>query len=534
MRVTRTLMLAGISLALTLAVSASASTVIYYEDHDTGIEQANMMMNLAGHFDSQIVLTNLADYELGDMSDFDHVVYIGVDWNYLIPGAFFDDVISNEHRVLWINENLDDLSARLQSGNPFGFEFADWNEGGDRNRIDYKDRQLERLEDFSFTDVRVVGSPTVYSFISPEGEPDNVHPHFLCGGKLCYLAENPFYFEGSDDRMYVLADLLHEFYQTGIGNVRKAMVRFEDISPGLYNLDLLRTFADEFESREIPFGLGVIPIFKDPEGLYSEPGTELHLGDDPALANTLNYMLRKGGTMAAHGCTHQHGDGITAEDWEFTYGLDPVPLEEDSEQWMRGKIEQSLAEFAAWNWRPMIWETPHYSASHGDYRVVAEYFDTYWERVLVFPVTPDEDPIFGEALEPISQNLPYHSSAGALDMAILPENLGYLEMDSGSITPEDLLEIADHLSIIRDAVPTFFFHYTLVTIEDVMTVVDGLVDRGYEFISPEDFIGDDGMDGLDGEPFGDGETGLGGGDDDANETDYMADGDERDNGACGF
>jgi uncharacterized protein YdaL len=536
MRVTRTLVLAGIFLALTLAVSASASTIIYYESSDTGIMQASLLMNMAGHFDNHVAMANLAEYEQGDLGDFDHALYIGIDYEYEIPEAFFEDVKSNHHRVFWISENFDDLSIRLQSENPFGFEYADWAEGGDRNRISYKDRELERADDFSFTDVRVVGSPTVYSFIIPEGKPDYEHPHFLCGGNLCYLVENPFYYEGGDDRMYVLADLLHEFYQTGIGNERKALVRYEDLSPGLYNLQMLRDFADELESRDVPFGFGVIPIFKDPEGLYYMEPTELHLKDDPALANTFNYMLRKGGTMVMHGCTHQHDSGITGEDWEFTYDIEGVPLEDDSEQWMRDKIETSLAEFDQWGWRPMIWETPHYSASHGDYKIVAEYFDAYWERILAFPVAPDDVPVFAEALEFVSQDLPYFSSTGSFGMQILPENLGYIDKNIEHYYPEDMLEVADRLSIIRDAVPTFFFHYTLVTIEDVMTVVDGLVDRGYEFISPEDFVGDDGMEGLDGEPFGDGETGLEGGDDDddANEPDYMADGDESDNGACSF
>ncbi len=534
MRAAKTLLLAGIYLACILSVSASASTIIYYENSETGIQQANMMMNLAGHFDSRVEAADVAGYEQGDMDLYDYAIYIGVDFDYEIPDAFFEDVRANRYNVFWIGDNFDDLSLRLQNNNPFGFEFADWYDGEDRDRIDYKDRQMVRATDFSFADVRVVGSPTVYSFVSPEDAPDYEHPHFLCGGKLCYLVENPFYYEGSDDRMLVLADLLHEFYQTGIGNVRQAMIRFEDISPGLYNLELLRSYVDELAARDVPFGFGVIPIFEDPEGLYYMEPTELHLKDDPALANTFNYMLRNGGTMIAHGCTHQNGDGITAEDWEFTYDIDAVPLEEDSEQWVKEKIETSLDEFAQWNWRPMIWETPHYSASQGDYRIFAQYFDVNWAQVQTFPVAWNADPVFGEALDPVSQRLPYYSATGEFGMAVLPENLGYLDAQTDEYSPETLLETADRLSIVRDAMPAFFFHYTLVSIEDVLTVIDGLKDRGYTFISPEDIIGDDGMNGLDGEPFGDGDTGLDDDGGDGDDPEYMADGDEKDNGACGF
>ena len=534
MRASRTTILAGIIIILATAFSASASTIVYYENSGTAIRQANMLINLVGHFDSQVSTADIADYEPGDLDSYDYAIYTGIAYDYDIPDAFFEDVKSNAHRVLWIAGNFDDLSLRLQSDNPFGFEFFEWIEESDRDKIRYKDRELSRKEDLSFTDVRVVGSPTVYSFLIPEGEPDYVHPHFLCGGNLCYLAENPFYYEGSDDRMLVFADLLHEFYETGVGTVREALLRFEDISPGFVDFNLLRSYADELSARDIPFGFGVIPIFLDPEGVYYSEPTELHLKDDPALANTFNYMLRQGGTMIVHGCTHQNGDGVTAEDWEFTYDIDAVPLEEDGEQWAREKVESSLEEFAHWGWRPMIWETPHYSASQGDYTVFAEYFGTYWEQVQTFPVAPGDDPVFGEALGPVSQSIPYFSSTGEFGMSILPENMGYIDTDYEDYSPEKMLETVDRLSVVRDAVPAFFFHYTMVPLEDLMAVIDGLIDRGYTFISPEELIGDDGMEGQDGEPFGDGETGLDGDDDDDGEPDYMSDGDEKDNGACGF
>ncbi len=484
----------------------SAATVIYYdgaEGEPNGILGSNMLLNLVGHFDDDAFTREVGLYEAGDMAEADHVLYLGTDWETPLPEAFLEDVASAEHRVMWIDGNLHQLTEYLAGPGVFGFEFVDWNPGEGLDRIDYKERMLVRAEDLSFIDIDVTGSPTVYSYITASEDADQEHPHFLCGADLCFLAENPMYFEGADDRMLVLADLLHEFFQTEAPEQKVAMLRLEDLSAGAFDLDVLLNLTALLEERDVPFGIGVIPFFRDPEGLYNPPDTEIALSDIPDFVDILAYMINHGGTLVMHGVTHQWDPEITGLGWEFSLGFDGTPLSYDSGPWARDRIELGLAEFMSQGWEPKIWETPHYSASHGDYHVFAEHFQTFWERPLVFPVAPEADPVFGQFLEPISQTIPYYTTTGSLGVGILPETLGYVDIETPEMTPEALLEKADRISIIRDGVACFFFHHTLIDLEDLLAVLDGLSDRGYTFVGPEDYIGDDGMGGGEDPDFGD-------------------------------
>lgn len=484
-------------LALSVMSTVSfASTLIYYDGDDEdpmGLLHANMLLNLAGHFDEDVDIRDVTDFDASQMDDYDHFFYIGIIWENA-PQAFIDEIATNERHILWIDANLHQLTDAMED-NPFGFRIGEWTEGDGFDTLEYKGRQLERREDASFTHVEITGSPEVYSWITDGVDEE---PEFLCGGNLCYLAENPFFFVGIDDRPWVFADLLHEFYDTTTPERRTAMLRFEDLSAGNFYPEKLRHLGDELAARGVKFGLSVIPIFKDPLGVISEPGTEIHMSDDPVFIDTLQYLIDSGATLLIHGLTHQHGDGLTGIDYEFVEptelgdGEYLLPVPEDSEAFVRGRIEEALAEFEKFGWRPRIWVTPHYGASHGAYKVFSEYFDNYWERPVIFALDPDAPGVFGDYVRQLSQALPYFTSVSAAGMGAMPESLGYIDPweTEEDLSVAALLKRAESLSIVRDGVAAFYYHPNYVEESDLLFVVDQLLDKGYTFVGPDEFLFD--------------------------------------------
>ena len=465
------------------------SLVIYYDDEDGsghGIRFANMLVNLAGHFDPEIETRNIAKYAEGRMSEYDAAIYVGLQ-RHDLPEAFLEDVLSGQHRILWIAANFDQLAKHAGPDYRIGFRAIGWNPGDGYCLVEYKGKTLSRKSDCSFFHIQVTGSPKVFSHLASEDPERPRVPHFLCDGNVCYVAENPLPFQ-SEGRMFVFADLLHEFFQTDTPETRLAMVRFEDLAPGVCNVPRLRTLANGLADRGIPFSFGVVPVYKDPAGKYGPAGRTVRLKDDPAFVDALRHMQKQGGTLVMHGITHQHENGISREDWEFVRGTDKAPYACDSKQWARKRVLEGLAEFWALGFDPEIWETPHYAASHGDYRVFAEFFPAFYEKPLVFPVPLSDKPRFGEFLTPCNQIVPSYSPVSSLGAGLLPETLGYVDSKNPDATPQAILARAEEIAIVRDGVASFYFHHDMVSDEELYAVIDGLLAKGYTFAGPEHFL----------------------------------------------
>jgi hypothetical protein len=171
--------------------------------------------------------------------------------------------------------------------------------------------------------------------------------------------------------------------------------------------------------------------------------------------------------------------------------------------------------------RPVCWETPHYAASQGDYHIFGDHFAAGYERPLVFPVSADAPPVFAVAFNPPGQPVPFFTPRGSTGIGIIPDALGHIDRQTPGHAPADLLAAADRLSVLRDGVASFFFHAGVIPTSDLLEVVDGLLDRGYSFITPADLLGDDDDDNDDDNS-----------DDDASPDDDDAD-DDDDNGSPG-
>ena len=71
------------------------------------------------------------------------------------------------------------------------------------------------------------------------------------------------------DRYLAFSDLLFNALDPAAPPVHQALVRLEDVSPGIDTPQQLEADADYLYSQHIPFSVGVIPEYLDPNGTYN-------------------------------------------------------------------------------------------------------------------------------------------------------------------------------------------------------------------------------------------------------------------------
>ncbi len=239
---------------------------------------------------------------------------------------------------------------------------------------------------------------------------------------------------------------------------RVALVRFEDVSVEVPT-QRMRAIVEYMAERNLPYGIGVIPnqLIK---------GVHLRkLGQDPDLVETLRFAQAHGARIVLHGFYHSFN---SPEDFEFWDAVHNRPLPEDSVAWMSRRLNAGLTIERSLGLHPVMWESPHYAASPLDYRVVASFFATSWERrrpvaFLPWPIDRDQ---YGSAL--------------------LPENLGYIAVDRDDRTYTLGMQLARAraFTVCADCVPAAFLHPSTVELADIIDFVNGVKALGYRFVDP--------------------------------------------------
>jgi uncharacterized protein YdaL len=258
--------------------------------------------------------------------------------------------------------------------------------------------------------------------------------------------------------------------------------------------------ADYLYAQKIPYGINVIPVYKDPKGTYNNGTAQtITLVQRPQVVSALKYMLARGAVLMDHGYTHQYGNianpynGVTGDDFEFyrahVDSADSVvydgPVAEDSALWAQARVTSALTQFTlAGLPKPALWTTPHYAASAADYKAISSNFSARLERSLYFSGT-----LGGSSAGPnafIGQFFPYVVK-DVYGTKVLPENIGNYEPDAynnhPARLPADLIASAKANLAVRDGFASFFYHPYYPT-QPLKDTVDGIKALGYTFVSP--------------------------------------------------
>ncbi len=424
------------------------------------------LQQLMGHFNTKTTLIGVNQYTNDELNNFDFIFYIGYKLKNKVPDVFLNDVLATKKPVTWIYTGFLEFSRSHDLKKALGFNVTDYDSitGFDAvksgGRIFMKgDYHTSIINIFDKKGVQVLA--TTYST-----KKKKEFPYIVKSKNFIYVADSPFAYADENDRYLLFADMLHDILGEQHRESHSAIIRIEDISP-MDNPDKLRDIADFLSGRGIPFAVGVIPFYVNPG-----EGIRVSLSDKPDLVDALKYMVKNGGTIIMHGSTHQY-KGITASDFEFWDEVTNKPIRDESEAAISRKIELGIQEFMKNGLYPVIWETPHYTASILLYKTIAKYFSTCMEQRLAI-----ED--FDH-----SQFFPYIINHDIYGQRIIPENLGYVPLDPDENISrkavQEIIQGAKTNLAVRDGFAACFFHEFL-DIDLLKELVDGVTALGYTYI----------------------------------------------------
>lgn len=479
----------------------TARTLIVYDNSGEwgylGEVYAAQVANLASRFGAWTAHP-VGSYTAGEVAGYTAMIYIGSTYDEPLPATFLDDVTRTNQRVVWINNNIWQLTARdpgFTARRGFTWKAMDTSAIA---QVRYRGTVLTRdpanrsgIMDTVIHD-RARAIP-VAEAIRPDGR---AFPWGVRSGNLTYLGELPFTYVTHDDRYLAFADLLFDVLAPRTPPRHRALVRIEDVGP---NADpaQLRAIADYLYSRRVPFTVAVYPRHRNPHGVDNDGVAEDYtLRERPAVVDALRYLQTRGGTLLMHGYTHQYEslknpyDGVSGNDFEFfaahVDGDNSVSYDgavpQDSPAWARARLGASATEFTrAGLAAPSIFEFPHYAGSAADYRAVQARFGARYDRGLYFPGVLSGATV--DHTQPTGQFFPY-PVRDVYGTPVIPENIGNVTEaynNHAARGPADLIASAKRNLVVRDGVASFFYHPFLGTAQ-LKQIVEGLTALGYRFV----------------------------------------------------
>jgi uncharacterized protein YdaL len=424
------------------------------------------LASLLGHFDVRYTLKGVNDYATGEMKQYDFTFYVSFDIHTEPSRKFEQDVFTLDSRVFWLHCGFDDFSRKFSTDKRFGFSVSgpDSLSGFDVVRFGSKSFQkgepLINIVKVTNRKLAIVTATAYSSRLKRE------IPYIITSANLTYIADMPFASAGPADRYILFADLLHDFLGEHHEESHSALIRIEDVG-AFDNPDNLREIADILSARGIPFLVGVIPFYVDPNN-----NVRVSLSDKPDLVDALKYMVHNGATIVMHGVTHQY-KGVTAADYEFWDESTNKPIAKQTPEDIARKLDAGIQEFMKNGLYPLVWETPHYTASFALYQTVTKYFSTAMEQRLSFE---DFD---------CSQSFPYLIKSDWFGQRIYPENLGYVPLNPDKAISEtyvqEIIKNAKANLNVRDGFASCFFH-SFLNLDLLKELVDGVEKLGYTYI----------------------------------------------------
>ncbi len=456
--------------------------------------------NLVSHF-GRWEAKPARQYRRGDIDRYNALVYLGSTYDEPLPRALLDDVLLASTPVLWVNDNILQLTQRAGDfAQRYGWEPVRW----DRSRIAevrYKGTSLTRWarQDAGVMFCRVADAGRVRVLARAVRGDGSAFPWAVRSRNLTYVTEQPFTYMSETDRVLVFADLLFDLLAPQTRARHRALVRLEDVNPRS-DPEELRAAADYLHSKDIPFGFGVSPHYRDPQGHEDAP-YEVRLRDAPEVISAMRYLLQRGGVLIGHGYTHQWDGGrnpynrMTGDDVEFYRVTESPegeveqhgPLPGDRSRRMVGTPDRRRqrrvprrgpARSLGSSSSPTT--TPPVRA----YRAAARRFPARWERATYFSGVLTGKPVRYDRSD--SQFFPY-VVRDVYGNKVLPENLGSIAPNPWhsykARGPDDLVRAARANLVVRDGFAAFYFHPYLD--HDLLKqTVEGIEALGYTFVDP--------------------------------------------------
>lgn len=445
------------------------TVAIIYDGPDLPLAEgflgAHYVKNLLGHFALRGELIRLADYQPGQLSHYRAAFYLGTVAKTVVPDGFLRDVKSSKQPFCWLGRQIDQLLAGADAQHHFGLRFLRYRADRPAWRARYKGTLFPR-DNTNLNIVEPTGARA--KVLASAVLNDNTsQPYVLNRNRFWYFADTPFLAAQEASRYLVFCDLLHDILEISHPAQSAALARMEDVSAEAEPSDLTAV-ADVLSRRQIPFQIATIPLYRNPLN-----NVEMRLSDRPKVVDAIHYMIDRGGTPVMHGWSHQY-HGNTGDDYEFWDEIKNAPIAGDSEEEVASRLDAGLAELFANKLFPIAFETPHYAASPSDYRAMQRYFKLFYERTMP---TPNLSSI---------QYFPY-PVMDEYGRHVVPENLGFLPMENPD--PEVVIQNARYMRVVRDGVPSFYFH-PFLDAKLLDQVLQGLSDLGYHFVSLREFGGE--------------------------------------------
>ncbi|MBU6401200.1 MAG: polysaccharide deacetylase family protein, partial [Verrucomicrobia bacterium] len=428
-----------------------------------GLVAARQGGNLMGHFGFKAEVEPMAAYVPGSAGRYGAVFICGMTDGVRVPPALVEDVARRTGPTVWWHRHLEELLALTNIATRLGFTNVVTDDDVPFTAVRYRGITLPYTDEPDIDRVRILEPGKVQVLATAESGHESV-PYVLRTGQFWYWAGPASSFSVESDVSLVFADLLHDILGVRHSEQRRALVRIEDVSANSDPADLRRV-SDLLAARHIPFGIALIPRFRDPVNHIDQS-----LADEPDVVEAVHYMVAHGGTVVMHGVTHQL-HGVSGDDYEFWDALTHRPTTDGAVNLLVPRLQQGLERCFEAGFYPVAFETPHYAASWEHYGSLATVFSHCYDRRLL-----------SEADE-TQQYFPYPTT-DLLGEGIIPENLGYVPEEKPDAQP--IIDAARRLEAVRDPVASFFFH-PFMPARYLEQILASLQADGYRFISLKEF-----------------------------------------------
>ena len=439
--------------------------------HGVPMASGRQLANLLGHFHAQYTIVPVAKYSAQQLNKYDITFYLGDSFKNPVPYVFLQDVYHTVKTIVWFNTGFIEFSRIFDLQKQFGFNVSNVDSVTFYDTVKSKGKTFTKL-DGTIEAIRI-SSPRKVSVLATaySSAKKTEMPYIVKSKNLYYFADSPFSYATSTDRYLLMADMLHDILGENHAESHPALIRIEDIS-AMDNPDKLRQIADLLYRKHIPFLVGVIPFYVNPG-----TGVRLSLSERPEMVEALKYMVQKGATIVMHGSTHQY-KGTTAADFEFWDAMTNQPIKGETKAGIENKLDAGIRELVKCGLYPLLWETPHYTASFLLYQTVPEFFSTAMEPRLAIE----------NAIQ--SQYFPYIINRDVFGERIYPENMGYIPFNADKEVSREavrkILKSAEAIHQVRDGFASCFFHEFL-DLDLLDEVTSGITALGFTYVDMKQY-----------------------------------------------